>query len=98
MYSANNRSPIASKATRPVLRKDRIGNDNDDYGGGGGCGDEGGDVGGLDGGGHGLGGADSYDKKVLKNVRLFFCGSFDRISEPRFPDEDKLPKLTSLRK
>ena len=26
----------------------------------------------------------SMTKKVLKNIRLFFCGSFDRISEPRF--------------
>ena len=37
-------------------------------------------------------------KKILKNIQLFFCGSFDRIPEPRFLDEDKLPKWTSLRK
>ena len=43
-------------------------------------------------------GADFNDKKMLKNICLFFCGSFDRISEPRFLDEYKLPKLASLQK
>ena len=59
--------------------------------------DDGGDGGGHVGAGDGSG-ADFNDKKGAEEYTVVFCGSFDRISEPRFLDEDKLPKLASLRK